>query len=87
LGKVGLKFTTPIIVGDRVRIKDQADWPSPPGYRLANAEGIVVQPLATEWDEVMEDFQEYVQICLEESAVEEYIGKTTTFRVEDLEKI
>ena len=28
-----------IIVGDMVRIKDRSEWPSPPGYRLANLEG------------------------------------------------
>jgi len=32
-----------IKVGDRIRIKDRPDWPSPPGYRLANMEGKVYQ--------------------------------------------
>lgn len=31
-----------IAVGDIVRIKDRPDWPSPPGYRLANLEGNVI---------------------------------------------
>ena len=31
-----------IIVGDMVRIKDRSEWPSPPGYRLANLEGKVI---------------------------------------------
>ncbi len=31
-----------INIGDTVRIKDRTDWPSPPGYRLANSEGEVV---------------------------------------------
>jgi hypothetical protein len=30
-----------IKVGDKIRIKDKPDWPSPPGYRLANSEGEV----------------------------------------------
>ena len=30
-----------IKVGDRVRIKDRPDWPTPPGYRLAKSEGEV----------------------------------------------
>jgi hypothetical protein len=29
--------------GDTVRIKERADWPSPPGYRLANMEGKVIK--------------------------------------------
>ncbi len=33
---------TQIIVGDTVRIKDRPEWPSPPGYRLANLEGKVI---------------------------------------------
>jgi hypothetical protein len=31
-----------IKVGDMVRINDRPEWPSPPGYRLANLEGNVV---------------------------------------------
>ena len=31
-----------IIVGDLVRINDRPEWPSPPGYRLANLEGKVI---------------------------------------------
>ena len=32
-----------IKVGDRVRVKDRPDWPSPPGYQMANTEGEVYQ--------------------------------------------
>jgi hypothetical protein len=28
--------------GDLIRIKDRSDWPSPPGYQLANSEGDVI---------------------------------------------
>ena len=31
-----------IVAGDMVRIKDRSDWPSPPGYSLANLEGSVI---------------------------------------------
>jgi hypothetical protein len=31
-----------IKTGDMVRIKDRSDWPSPPGYQLANSEGNVI---------------------------------------------
>jgi hypothetical protein len=29
-------------VGDMIRIKDRSDWPSPPGYQLADSEGDVI---------------------------------------------
>ena len=32
-----------INVGDRVRIKNRPDWLTPPGYRLAGSEGIVMK--------------------------------------------
>jgi hypothetical protein len=31
-----------INIGDIVRIKDRTDWPSPPGYQLANSEGEII---------------------------------------------
>ena len=30
-----------IKAGDTVRIKERPDWPSPPGYKLANSQGEV----------------------------------------------
>lgn len=76
-----------IKIGDRVKIKDRADWPSPPGYRLANAEGTVVKYL--EYDEVLRKFQRYVYVQLEKVAGEGkvYIGNKMFFRLENLEKI
>jgi len=47
-------------LGDRVRIKDRANWPSPPGYLFANAEGTVIKWI--EYEQVMEDYQEYIYI-------------------------
>jgi hypothetical protein len=32
-----------IKAGDMVRIKDRTDWPSPPGYQLADTEGEVLR--------------------------------------------
>jgi hypothetical protein len=76
-----------IKTGDKVRIKSRKDWPSPPGFRLANAEGTVVKWV--EYDEVMEAFQDFVYVHLEKAEGEGrvYIGNNMAFRVEDLEKI
>ena len=76
-----------ISVGDKVKIKDRKDWPSPPGYRLANAEGTVVK--WSEWQEPMADFLNniYVRIDKAEGEGKMFIGKETFFRVENVEKI
>ena len=74
-----------IKVGDKVRVKDRKDWPSPPGYRFANAEGTVIKWV--EWDETMEEFQDYALVRLAKAAAEEFIGKAEVFRVEELEKL
>lgn len=44
-------------IGDKVRIKNQPEWPTPPGYRFAGAEGTVV---ASDFDELMGEFQPYM---------------------------
>ena len=76
-----------IKVGDRVRIKDRANWPTPPGYRLANAEGTVVKWL--EYEEVMEEFPEFILVNLEKAEGEGkvYIGNRMFFQEENLEKV
>ena len=74
-----------IKVGDKVRVKDRKDWPSPPGYRLAKSEGTVVKWV--EFEKVMEDFQNYVHVNVEKSGAEEFIGLNVVFRAENLEKI
>ena len=74
-----------INVGDRVRIKNRADWPSVPGYRLANSEGTVVKWI--EWQELTAEFQDYVHVKLEKTEVKEYIGNIMTFRTEAIEKL
>ena len=76
-----------IEIGDKVRVKDKKDWPSPPGFILANAEGTVVKWV--EDDEVMEGFEDFIYVHLEKAAGEGkvYIDQDVYFRVEDLEKI
>lgn len=78
---------TEIKTGDKVRIKDQKDWPSPPGFILANAEGTVVKWV--EDDEVMEGFEDFAYIRLEKAEGEGkiYIGHDVFLLVQDLEKI
>ena len=74
-------------LGDRVRVKSQKDWPSPPGFRFANAEGTVVNWV--EYEEVMAGFQDNIYVHIEKAQGEGkvYIGNDMNFRAEDLEKI
>ena len=76
-----------INIGDRVRVKGRYDWPSPPGFVLTNAEGTVVKWV--NYDETMEEFQDFFHVKLEKAYGEGkvYIGNTFVFRVENLEKI
>ena len=76
-----------IKAGDRVRIKDRKDWPTPPGYAFANAEGTVVT--WSEYEGVMDEFQDYVHIKIEKAyvAAKVYIDSVFPFQVDTLEKI
>ena len=76
-----------IKAGDRVRVQGRTDWPSPPGYILANSEGKVIKWI--ESDEIMEEFQDYAYVQLEkaEGDAKVYIGRAMFFPVEQLEKI
>jgi len=76
-----------IKIGDRVRVKDSAGWVSPPGYRLANAEGTVVKWIESE--DLMEDFKNFISVKLDKAEDEGkvYVGNTFVFREENLEKI
>jgi hypothetical protein len=67
-----------IKIGDTIRINDRADWPSPPGYRLADSEGEVIL--------VREDAG-FVTIRLIKTATT--IPKETclTLRLENVEKV
>jgi hypothetical protein len=72
-----------IKIGDRVRIKDRPDWPSPPGYRLADSEGTVTKVWEPEGNEL---FRECIEVKIDKSQAE--LGfSTLTFRIENLEKI
>ena len=73
-------------IGDRVRIKDEKDWPSPPGFVFANAEGIVVH---SDFDELMGDFEPYlvfVQLDKVGNNAKQYKDVALWFRTEQLEK-
>jgi hypothetical protein len=74
-------------IGKRVRVKDRPEWPSPPGFRLAGAEGTVVK--WTDYTDIMIDFQQYVHVKIEKADGEAggYVGNTFCLRVEDLTDI
>lgn len=68
-----------IKVGDRVRIKDRPGWPSPPGYRLANTEGIVNQ---------IREEAGFVMLRVEKTGIDVLEpGTSMVFRMESVEKI
>ena len=75
-----------IKVGDKVRIKERPDWPSPPGYKLANSEGRVTQ--VGESDGLVEGIgKEFVIVQLEKTGADFDIGTHLTFQSEAVEKI
>jgi hypothetical protein len=67
-----------ISIGDTVRLKDRPDWPSPPGYRLANSEGAVTSVKSEEG---------FVTIRLLKSNTDLPKDTVMTFRLENVEKI
>lgn len=75
-------------VGDRVRIKHKPDWPQPPGYAFAAAEGSVVKWV--EYDAAMADFVDMV-VCVRLESVpgegEDYVGSTLMFLSDDLDRL
>jgi hypothetical protein len=71
--------------GDKVRITNRKNWPSPPGYPMANTEGTVCELWATE--EVLKDFQDFVNVRIDKTKAKVDIGTTLIFRRENLEKI
>ena len=68
-------------VGDKVKIKDRTDWPSPPGYRLANLTGRVVEGLGLDDSEETEEFRDFVDIQLDKD------NRIITLRSEGFEKV
>lgn len=67
-----------IKVGDMIRIKGRSDWPSPPGYRLANSEGRVTSVIEEEG---------FVTIHLEKTDSGIAKGTTLVLRLENVEKV
>jgi hypothetical protein len=65
--------------GDKVRIKDQPGWPSPPGYKLANSTGQVVSFRGPE--------EMFVVVRLEKTETDVVLGSNLTFLTEAVEKI
>jgi hypothetical protein len=72
-------------IGDRVRVKDRKGWPTPPGYKLAKSEGVVVKLAG--WDEVLEEFSDFVKVKIEKTNSNEEVGSELIFKKESLEKI
>jgi hypothetical protein len=64
-------------VGDIVRIKNRSDWPSPPGYKLADSEGKVTSVNAEEG---------FVTIHLGKTDSGIAKGTTLVLRLENVEK-
>ncbi|MCX8031903.1 MAG: MaoC family dehydratase N-terminal domain-containing protein [Thermoleophilia bacterium] len=75
-------------VGDKVRLRPKAEWPNPPGFRFAGAEGTVVKWV--EYDEPMKEFQGLV-VCVRidraSGEAEPYVGSTLMFLSSDLERV
>ena len=68
-----------IKVGDIVIVKDRPDWPSPPGYRMANTEGEVYQ---------VKEETRFVMFRVKRSNIDVLEpGTTMVFPEEALEKI
>ena len=76
--------TADIKIGDKVRIKDRNDWPFASGNRLMGSEGVVIK--LWESQDVMEDFQEYLNVQIEKTNADVDPGTALMFRVENLEK-
>ena len=68
-----------IRVGDRVRVQDRPEWPSPPGYRLANLEGQVNQ---------VREEAGFVMLRVEKTTVDVLEpGTSMVFRIEAVERV
>ena len=65
-------------VGDKVRIKDRSDWPSPPGYQLAGSEGSLT--------EVREE-DGFIMMRLEKTGAPMKPGTTVALRIEAIEPL
>lgn len=73
--------------GDRVIVNNRGDWPDPPGYQFAGAEGTVVSWVR--YRDVLQGFSEfvYVQIDKAEGVAAAYVGGSYCFRGDNLIKV
>jgi hypothetical protein len=68
---------TKIKIGDMVRIKDRAEWPSPPGYQLADSEGDVTS---------VREEEGFVSLRLVKTGTAIPKGTILTLRLENVKK-
>ena len=66
-----------IQTGDLVKIKDRKDWPTPPGYKMAGAEGEVTS---------VNENEGFVTVKLNKIDIDWAKGNTFVFRLENIEK-
>ncbi len=73
--------------GDRVIVNDRLEWPQPPGYQFAGAEGVVERWV--EYVDALEGFSEFVFVRLDraEGRAAPYLGGGFFFRADDLTKV
>jgi ribosomal protein L21E len=73
-------------IGEKVRIKNQPDWPTPPGFRFAGVEGTVTK--SEYGEEVMKDYQHLVFVKVEKTGdgAKDYAGNAFWFLLDQVEK-
>jgi hypothetical protein len=74
-------------VGDRVIVNGRTEWPEPPGYQFAGAEGTVERWVL--YKETLEGFSDFVHVRIDkaEGRAAAYVGGSYCFRSEDLIKV
>jgi hypothetical protein len=86
--RVDLIAATTFQTGDRVRLRPRPDWPTPPGFRLAGAEGMVDRWV--HYDDAMAEFKDVV-VCVRINKAhgegQVYVGNSLLFLPEDLEHV
>jgi hypothetical protein len=73
--------------GDRVIVNTRTEWPEPPGYQLAGAEGTVSRWI--QYGETLEGFSDFVYVHIDKAdgKAAAYVGGSFYFRAEDLIKV
>ena len=73
--------------GDKVIINGRVEWPQPPGYGFAGAEGTVERWV--QYAEPLEGFSEFILVRLQkaEGRATPYVGGSFFFRADDLTKV